>query len=61
VEVAELRARLSRNDAKLAELEAFRAVSMSRLAAQHAEIVALRQDLQAAERPKVHLLPTRQN
>jgi len=58
-EVAELRARLGRNNAELAELEAFRSMSLSRLTAQHDEIVALRQDLHAAEKPKVRLLPTR--
>jgi hypothetical protein len=60
-EVAELRARLGRNEALLAEGEAFRAVALSRFAAQHDEILILRRELQAAESAKVRLLPVRQD
>ncbi len=43
-EVVALRDRLSRANAATAELEAFRDTALSRLAAQHEEITALRRD-----------------
>jgi len=47
-EVMGLRDRLSRANTVTAELEAFRHSALSRLAAQHEEITALRRDLEAA-------------
>ncbi len=58
-EVAELRARLGRLNAVLTDLQAFRATALSRLAAQHDEIIALRRELAAAPGATVHRLPTR--
>jgi uncharacterized protein involved in exopolysaccharide biosynthesis len=45
-ETARLHSRLSQKDAELAELRTFRGEALSRLAAQHEEIVALRRDTQ---------------
>lgn len=59
-EVAELRARLGRNAALLADGEAFREFALSRLAAQHDEIVALRRELETVGKPRVRQLPVRQ-
>jgi chromosome segregation ATPase len=55
-EVATLRERLSRKNAQLDELQSFRAESLSRLAAQHAEISYLRKELVTAPDAKIHLL-----
>lgn len=59
-EVAELRARLGRNAALLADGEAFRELALSRLAAQHDEIIALRRELETVGKPRVRQLPVRQ-
>jgi chromosome segregation ATPase len=58
-EVAKLRERLSKKDAELDALTAFRAEALSRLAAQHDEITALRQQLEAGPEATVRMLPIR--
>lgn len=58
-EVNELRARLSQLNADLTESGAFRAQALSRLAAQHDEITALRGELDSATDTKVRTLRIR--
>lgn len=55
-EVAELRTRVATRDDTIAELQAFRTVAVSRLAAQHDEITRLRHTL--TSQSNVHSLPT---
>lgn len=59
IEIVELRERLGRRDDEIAELKTVRAMALSRLAAQHDEIVALRTELQVADRAKIRTLPIR--
>lgn len=56
-EVVALRDRISRTNAATAELEAFRHMALSRLAAQHEEITALRRDLDAARSVELRFVP----
>jgi DNA repair exonuclease SbcCD ATPase subunit len=56
-EVAELKERVTRRDAELAELKEFKVKAVSRLAAQHAEILQLR--ARAASGGNVTSLPDR--
>ncbi|GAA1345709.1 hypothetical protein GCM10009647_090270 [Streptomyces sanglieri] len=58
-EVATLRERLSRKNAQLDALKQLQAEALSRLAAQHDVITALRRDLQATQDTNVRLLPNR--
>ncbi|MDJ0463003.1 hypothetical protein [Streptomyces sp. H27-C3] len=58
-EVAELRARLGRMNVEITDLQAFRTQALSRLAAQHDEITALRQSPQPIPNATVHTLPPR--
>jgi len=58
-EVAELRARLSRMNADLTASGTFREQALSRLAAQHDEISALRKEVKSTNDAKVRALPTR--
>ena len=58
-EVAELRARLGRMNADLTASGTFREQALSRLAAQHDEISALRKELESTNDAKVRALPTR--
>jgi len=43
----------------ITDLEAFRTMALSRLAAQHDEIAALRSELRTADNARVRVLPTR--
>jgi chromosome segregation ATPase len=54
---AQLRQRLNARDREIVELTAFKTTAISRIAAQHAEITALRAAL--ATRSNVHALPAR--
>lgn len=54
-----LRERLSTKDTELTLLQRFQNEALSRLAAQHDEITALRHQLHAAGSAKIHALPTR--
>jgi len=47
-EIARLKERLARSDATISELAGFRGQSLARLAAQHAEITRLRQEVRLA-------------
>lgn len=58
-EGVELRARLGRRDVEITELKTFRAMALSRLAAQHDEITALRAQLQTINHANARTLPTR--
>ena len=58
-EVASLRKRLCKRDAEIDELRSFRAEALSRLAAQHDEITALRRELMSPRETTVHVLPRR--
>ncbi|WP_405186533.1 hypothetical protein OG582_21110 [Streptomyces anulatus] len=58
-QVAELKERVARRDAELAELAAFKPLALSRLAAQHDEIMRLRE--QAENAGSVRRLPTSRN
>ncbi|MFJ4969812.1 hypothetical protein [Streptomyces sp. NPDC088755] len=58
-QVAELKERVARRDAELAELAAFKPLALSRLAAQHDEITRLRE--QAENAGNVRRLPTSRN
>ena len=58
-EVASLRKRLGKRDAEIDELRSFRAEALSRLAAQHDEITALRRELMSPRETTVHVLPRR--
>ncbi|MET8183389.1 hypothetical protein [Streptomyces sp. NPDC005336] len=58
-QVAELKERVARRDADLAELAAFKTLALSRLAAQHDEITRLRE--QAENAGNVRRLPASRN
>jgi hypothetical protein len=58
-EVVALRERLARRDVEITELKTFRAMALSRLAAQHDEITSLRAHLLSAPDTKIRALPTR--
>lgn len=58
-QVAELKDRVARRDAELAELAAFKTLALSRLAAQHDEITRLRE--QAENAGNVRRLPASRN
>lgn len=58
-EVATLRERLSRKNAELDVLKDFQATALSRLAAQHDEITALRKELRSTPHATVRTLPSR--
>lgn len=57
-ETTTLRERLSNKDAELNALQRFRSEALSRLAAQHDEITALRREAHATPRANIHALPT---
>ncbi|MFJ9613460.1 hypothetical protein [Streptomyces noursei] len=56
-EVATLRERLSRKNTELEALKEFQATALSRLAAQHDEIITFRRQLNATPAASVHTLP----
>lgn len=56
--VADLKERISRRDRTIAELEDFKALAVSRLLAQHEEILRLRQQSTDAAAGKVRMLPS---
>lgn len=56
--VADLRERISKRDRTIAELKDFKALAVSRLLAQHEEILRLRQQSTAAAAGKVRTLPS---
>ncbi|MFD7608901.1 hypothetical protein ACFWAN_52820 [Streptomyces mirabilis] len=58
-EVATLRERLTRKNAELSVLKEFQATALSRLAAQHELIAALRKEVESAPHATVHTLPAR--
>lgn len=58
-EITDLRTRLAERDGEISQLNRFRDTALSRLAAQHEEITALRSQLQAAGNAKVCSLPNR--
>jgi hypothetical protein len=58
-EIIDLRARLAGRDREISELKRFRDTALSRLAAQHEEITALRTQLRAADRSEIRSLPNR--
>lgn len=58
-EVASLRERLARRDTEVGDLQNFRAQALSRLAAQHDEITALRRELASTTETRVRVLPSR--
>ncbi|MEF9884550.1 hypothetical protein [Streptomyces sp. P9-A4] len=58
-EVATLRERLGKRNIEIDELQSFRAEALSRLAAQHDEIIALRRELTSTSETTVHVLPRR--
>lgn len=58
-EITDLRTRLADRDREISELKRFRDTAVSRLAAQHEEITALRTQLRAADRSKIRSLPSR--
>ncbi|MGI5380802.1 hypothetical protein ACQEV2_42905 [Streptomyces sp. CA-251387] len=58
-EIAGLRERLGRRDTEVDQLRSFRAGVLSRLAAQHDEIIALRRELESVAGAKIRTLPTR--
>lgn len=59
-EITDLRTRLTARDREITELKRFRDTAVSRLAAQHDEITALRTQLQTAVRSKLRSLPRQQ-
>jgi len=59
-EITDLRTRLTTRDREITELKRFRDTAVSRLAAQHDEITALRTQLQTVDRAKLRSLPRRQ-
>ena len=59
-EIINLRARLADRDREITDLKRFRDTAMSRLAAQHEEITALRTQPQTAGRATLRSLPSRQ-
>lgn len=58
-EINDLRARLSDRDREISELKRFRDTALSRLAAQHEEITALRAELHGGGSAEIRKLPTR--
>lgn len=58
-EIVNLRARLADQDRKISELQRFRDTALSRLAAQHDEITALRGQLRTADHAKIRSLQNR--
>ncbi len=58
-QINDLRARLSTRGHEISELMKFRDTALSRLAAQHEEITALRTTLRSADHAKIHSLPHR--
>ncbi|GAA2179993.1 hypothetical protein GCM10009785_08990 [Brooklawnia cerclae] len=58
-EITDLRTRLRARDHEITELKRFRDTAVSRLAAQHEEITALRTQPQTAGRAKLRSLPSR--
>jgi chromosome segregation ATPase len=56
-EIIDLRSRLADQDRKISELKRFRDTAVSRLAAQHEEITALRNQLHTADHAKIRPLP----
>jgi hypothetical protein len=58
-EIINFRSRLADQDREISELKRFRDTALSRLAAQHDEITALRTQLYAASGTKIRSLPTR--
>ncbi|WP_329219364.1 hypothetical protein OG352_22825 [Streptomyces sp. NBC_01485] len=58
-EVATLRERLSRKNTELDALKEFQVTALSRLAAQHNEIIRLRMDLESTPQAEVRVFPTR--
>ncbi len=58
-EIIDLHARLATRDREISELKQFRDTALSRLAAQHEEITALRTQLRAADHAKIRSLPNR--
>jgi hypothetical protein len=58
-EIINLRARLADQDREISELKRFRDTAVSRLAAQHDEITALRAQLRAADHAKIRSLSNR--
>ncbi|WP_329370979.1 hypothetical protein [Streptomyces sp. NBC_01483] len=58
-EVARLRGRIARMNQELTEAEAFRTTALSRLAAQHEEIVSLRRELSDATAGGLRMVPPR--
>ena len=59
-EIIDLHKRLTRGNAELAELRAFRAAALSRLTAQHDEVISLRRELATAATANVRGLTSRQ-
>lgn len=58
-EITDLRRRLADRDREISQLNRFRDTALSRLAAQHDEVTALRIQLKAAGNAKVRSLPNR--
>jgi len=56
-EIIHLRSRLADQDRKISELKRFRDTAVSRLAAQHEQITALRNQLHTADHAKIRPLP----
>ena len=59
-EIIDLHKRLNRGDTEIAELREFRAVALSRLSAQHDEVISLRRELATAATANVRGLTSRQ-
>ena len=59
-EIIDLHKRLNRGDAEVAELREFRAAALSRLSAQHDEVISLRRELATAATANVRGLTSRQ-
>jgi hypothetical protein len=58
-EITDLRKRLVDRNREISELKRLRDAALSRLAAQHEEITALRAQLRAADHTKIRALPNR--
>ena len=58
-EINDLRTRLADRDRQISELKRFQDTALSRLAAQHDEITALRAELHGGGSAKIRKLPTR--
>ena len=59
-EIIDLHNRLNRGNAEVAELREFRAAALSRLSAQHDEVISLRRELATAAAANVRGLTSRQ-